>query len=190
MAAQSNFVSAMSDQQAQEIIEDNDPLVLAPLAFHADQLFPNPDFDYAPDRISRTAAKDLLGHMASHEDVEVRRALGRNHCVPVKYRPSFAGNLRERLQLNYIHDMTEDELKELPGLSEKELERLARNLQDIKDKSVLRKVAKFLSACPYPAVRLKLAQDESLPKYVYKMLMADPDLEIASAARKRAEEAE
>lgn len=188
IADQDLFLRDLTDAQAWEIIDMNDPPILKSLAGHAEMLCRD-RYDFHAWRLSPEMADSLLEFIATHPDDSVRRALAENPLAPAKFRPAFSDLARQGLEPSQrdLWRLRPDDLEALKAASVKLLKFLASNIEQIEDLGTQEKVIDFLSSYPDPAIRFELADNITSTKAPLRRLAEDPDADVARAAREQLE---
>lgn len=186
LASKSEYVKMLTNEQARDIINDDDPEVLGSIALNACLLYPKDDSKQAC-RLSGEMADVLIKHIQNHPNSEVRLKLAENYRIPGKFRPSFMESIKQgcsSYSVNYAR-ITNDDIVHLPELPTDILENMAKYVENIKDDKVRRSVIDFLCAHQDPSVRMALASNYWAPKYAIDQLKMDADADIAYIARSR-----
>lgn len=183
LARTSKFRCNLTDRQAEEIMEANDPAMLIPLAEWAEE-FCETDDKKGKSRLAPKMAKKLLQFVASHPDREVQQALLENPFCPKKWRRPFREIISMGLEpdTETIAGFEAADLPLLPHLSLDVLQDLARYVEEINDGKMREKVVEFLCQHRDPAVRMSLAGNGNAPKDVLKKLSKDADGDVALEA--------
>lgn len=188
----SSFLKNLTDAQAQEIINLNDPEILGNIAMEAELLYPDDEDENQARRLSGKMADALMEFISRHPESEVKGKFWENSSAPAKFKPPLAEMIKNR-DLSWRLDvsaMTMEDIEALNNTSQGNLIAIANNVEDIKDKKVRAKVAELLCQYPDPEVRLELAENYSAPKNVLRKLSHDCDQDVARAASKRLEDDE
>lgn len=176
------FLKMLTDKQAEDIIEDNDPEILQQVASFAELLFPDNNADEKTE-ISDKTRKKLLDHIASHKDRAIRNTLWENSEIPMEYVPSFAQYVENRLMPTYgAMRISSRDLPLLKKCDRQMLETIAENIDVIEDKVARLKVCEYIVDLPDPYIRYTLASNSFAPEKILKKLMDDEDRDIARMA--------
>ena len=184
MAKEKNFLSNLTDAQAQDIINCNDSRILIYVAFRTRYLYPKKmRHGWTGKRLSGAMADTLLSHIANHNDSSVREALFENDDAPSKFIPS----LQTMLTLGMYHvrlldTLTFEDLPFISKLPRTALEYTARRIEKIDDEKLRIEVGEVLLHNPDPSVRLELAQNEDAPICILKKLVKDNEPDVAAEA--------
>lgn len=177
-----NFRAYLSDQQARDIIADNDVETLKSLARYSEMLYPDGNSDQA-DRLSGEVADSLMNFMRNHENSEVRCQLAENVDTPSKFLPPFCDSLKLGCSRFNLKGFKSDDLPFLATASRDVLKNFANNIEEISDKSLRREVGKILAANVDPEVRIELAENENAPISVLRLLLNDNEPDVVDAAK-------
>lgn len=175
-----DYVELLSDAQAQDIIDADDPEMLASMARMTPLLYAARK-EEPERRLSNAMADALLEYIASSRSPKLPQTLAGNSDSPVKFRPSF----RECVESNYwvrnvFFAIQPADIELLSTVSVGTLQALAYRLDEIRNDEARREVINALLVHPDPAVRLKLAQNEhSVPRPVLELLLHDPEPDVA-----------
>ncbi|MBQ9452727.1 MAG: hypothetical protein IJU65_05480 [Desulfovibrio sp.] len=180
-----DFLANLSDAQAQDIINMNDPKMFESVARWAELLYPDEKNEQAI-RLSGSMADSVLEHISTHPDSNVRAELVGNASAPAKFLPSLRHCIEQGMSRHIpLVGMSSDDVDALAHAPLDTLEYVAGNVEEIRSRTVRREVAKVLIAHPDPSVRLALAENCKAPEFVLKALLNDPDVDVASTARKK-----
>lgn len=181
------FLKNLTDAQARDIINLNDSKILESLADDAELLYPDDDDGTQARRLSGQMADALMETMTNHPNSRIRESLWGNSYCPAKFKPQFSEIIKSR-SFSWRIDVSGlkmEDVEALTGASIANLQAIANNVEDIKDKKVRAKVCEFLCQYPDPAVRLELAGNYSAPKSALRKLLHDPDRDVAKTAAER-----
>ena len=179
---ENDFLARLTDQQAHDLIADNDVEALKRVAAFSELLYPDGDNDQA-DRLSGKTADELITFIRDHEDSEVRKELAENVSTPAKFLPPLSDSIRHGSCRLNLKGMRGDDLSLLGTASSDALENIANNIEDIPDRALRREVGSFLAGHVDPAVRLELAENSNAPLSVLRLLLKDSEPDVAAAAR-------
>ena len=183
-----DFLSRLTDAQAQEILEQDDVEMLKAVAEWAEHLYPGADGGV---RISGAAADRLMEHIRGHENLSVRAALAENSFTPPRFYPPLAEYIRNGYDMRGypFAGLGVEEVALLKGRSRDLLEALAYHVDDIEDREARKAAVALLAAHPDPEVRLALAENSDAPRLALELLAGDADPEIAALAGEKLENA-
>lgn len=187
-----SFLKNLTDVQAQEIINLNDPEILGNVASEAELLYPDDEDETQARRLSGKMADALMETISKHPDSEVRGKLWANSSAPAKFKPALA-EIIKTMDFGWSLDlstMTMEDMEALANATRRNLLSVANNVENIKDKKVRAKVVEFLCQYPDPEVRLELAENYSAPKSALRKLIHDHDQDVARTASERLEDDE
>ena len=185
LVAETAFLANLSDAQARDIIDANDPNMLRLIAKWAEKLYPDDEDAEQAARLSGEMADAVLEHICKHPDCRVRHALMGNSSAPDKFLPPVRVYIEESVtKFIPLAGMTREDMESLAHASLDTLEYLAENIEAIRDKRIRREVVKVLLAHPDPAIRLALVENTEAPEYAVKALLDDNDADIAATAKK------
>lgn len=178
-----NFIDQLSDAQAREIMDANDPELLKKIAENAERLYPNEDGERAA-RISGQMADEILQMIAAHPDEEVKKALAKNCLAPAKFRPQLdMQRLSAHMDSDYVKYISAEDAHLFKNDNVDSLIAVAQNIEDIADKKTKAEMEEYLVNHPDPTVRLALARNWKTSRTLLASLAQDPDADIAAAAR-------
>ena len=176
------FLADLTDQQAHDLIADNDVEALKRVAAYSELLYPDGDNDQA-DRLSGEAADALIKFIRDHEDSEVRQELAENVGTPPKFLPPLRDSIKHGSRRFNLKGMTSDDMILLETASRKALENIANNIEEIQDKSLRREVGNFLASHIDPSVRLALAENGNAPISLLRLLLKDSEPDVVASAK-------
>lgn len=183
---------SLSNQQAKEILDLDDPVILAGMCEWAEILTGQDSDEEENPRLSESMVEALFEHVSSHENPHVRQALLDNPLAPEEFLPKFRDFVKTGVypeDSDILISLIEPE--DVPTLARaplKLLKEIAARIEEIEDKTARKEAANFLAAHPDMGVRLELAENPEAPKAALKHLAKDAEAEVAAAARESLEE--
>jgi len=183
LAHDCDFIAHLNDQQAHDLMADNDRRALKSVASLADLLYPDARTGQG-DRLSGETADTLIKFIRDHEDPEVRRSLAENADAPAKFLPPLKDSLNHDSARFSLRNMTRDDLPLLATAYRNALKNIAFRIEEISDKSLKVDVGKYIAAHTDPQVRLLLAENLNTPLDVLLILLKDGEPDVVSTARK------
>ena len=183
MAKEKNFLSNLTDAQAQDIINCNDSRILIYVAFRTRYLYPKKmRHGRTGERLSGAMADTLLSYIANHKDPSVQQALFENDSTPLKFIPSLQTMINSGIYHVQRETLTFEDLPYISKLPRTDLEYTARRIEKIDDEKLRIEVGEVLLHNPDPSVRLELAQNEDAPISILKKLVKDNEPDVAAEA--------
>lgn len=181
---QRDFLSRLTDEQAREIVAQDDVEMLKNVGEWAEHIYPGREGGI---RISGAAADMLMEHIHGHENASVRAALAENYYAPPRFYPPLAEYIRNGFSMRgySFAGLRVEDVEALRGRSREVLVALGRNVDDIEDREARKAAVTLLAAHPDPEVRLALAENEKAPLLAHELLAGDADPEIAALAAER-----
>lgn len=187
LVANFDFVRQLTDSQALDIIDADDPAMLELIAGYAFLRYPpfRKKGEFQEARLSSIMADALLEHISSSRYPKVRQMLAKNFFAPRKSRPAF----RECVQSGFdaieaFSTIQPEDIELLKTESFEALQYIATHVEDIEDEAAQLGVIKLLRSHPDPAVRLALAQNAQAPTLAFRFLARDAETDVRLAARK------
>ncbi len=181
-----DFISNLTDKQAEDIIEADDIAMLRHLAHWIELL----EGDLSGQRMSPAKRDALWLHLRQHPDMRIREALAANSDLP----DAIAIPVDERLRLdldlngNALQDLRLDEIPALLQAPVSDLIDLAMKAENIRNQEVRHAVLEALAAFPDPAVRMELAEYTTEDAAILTKLAVDDDPGVRAAAEENLEE--
>lgn len=181
-----DFISNLTDKQAEDIIEADDIAMLRHLAHWIELL----EGDLSGQRMSPAKRDALWLHLRQHPDMRIREALAANSDLP----DAIAIPVDERLRLdldlngNALQDLRLDEIPALLQAPVSDLIDLAMKAENIPNQEVRHAVLEALAAFPDPAVRMELAEYTTEDAAILTKLAVDDDPGVRAAAEENLEE--
>lgn len=205
-----DFLERLSDEQAQDILDADDPAMMKSMAGKAraldfarkgnqntrlsDRNVRNPVQSLMsllwrenPEaRLSDRMADALLGHIANSRYPEIRQTLEHAYSdMHPRFRPSFRECLESGFDMEEVSAAIQPEDVELLNTAPVEtLDHIAYHLGRIRNDEARRAVGRLLAAHPDPCVRFELATWAHAPRPVLELLLKDADLDVSGAARR------
>jgi len=176
------FLAELTDQQAHDLMADNDVVSLKRVAAYCELLYPDGNNDQA-DRLSGETADELIKFMRNHEDSEVRQELAENLSTPTKFLPPLRDSIKHGSKQFNMKGMTDEDIPLLEGAPREVLENFGGYIEEIQDKGLRREVGKLLAVHIDPAVRIALAENENAPLGVLRLLLKDSEPDVVAAAK-------
>lgn len=181
LVANPDFVRQLTDAQAQDILDDDDPKMLESLAGMATLLYTALKGEIA---LSFRMAADLLERIETNPCSKVRRALARACYVPQSLRPTVRQCMEANLDVTEVFsDIQPEEVDLLHRMPVETLKYIADRVDDIEDEKAQEGVIDLLCSHYNSSVRLALARNSLAPQSALERLARDADLNINQAAR-------
>ena len=188
----SYFVQALSSQQTNDIIQQNDNYMNECLAANCDKLFDGPDRE-KKSRMTAAEREKLLCFISSLTNWPVRFALAHNSRIPPEYRPTLTEQIKFKVPQDQLcfKNMTMADFPVLKNTEIRIMQRLAENLESVRDKAVRNELINFFLSSSDPGLRLCLAEAGRIRREhapfllrALEILANDPEIDVAEAARK------
>lgn len=181
-----DFISNLTDKQAEDIIEADDIAMLRHLAHWIELL----EGDLSGQRMSPAKRDALWLHLRQHPDMRIREALAANSDLPDAIAIPVDERLRLDLDLNgsALQNLRLDEIPALLQAPVSDLIDLAMKAENIRNQEVRHAVLEALAAFPDPAVRMELAEYTTEDAAILTKLAVDDDPGVRAAAEENLEE--
>lgn len=177
------FVGHMTDAQARDILDADDPDMLKSVAENPGLLYPS-QWGKHGTRLSGAMADALLEHIAGSRYPKVRQTLAEEHSTPYKFHPTFRECVESGFSVKALASTIQPEDIELLHTASMETwHHIASDVKYIINGAASRDVVHLLCSHPDPSVRLELAKNFQAPKAALLRLSRDADLDVSQAAK-------
>lgn len=172
------FFHHLTDEQARDIISDNDVNVLEDVANWAEVFC-----EESLPRLSLEVAEELVRHVSSHPDSIVRKRFVQNPDMPDGYLELADCIKAGSLPKKHLKKLSLDDVKLLENAPEDLLEDIADDLERIALRKVRIAVGKLLAGHRDPDIRLALAKNNMAPLEVLQILIDDTEPDVVATAK-------
>ena len=182
------FVAQLTDAQAQDILDADDPDMLRSVAENPELFYPC-HWGRRGTRLSGAMADALLEHVAGSHYPKVRQTLAEDYGTPRKFLPAFRECVESGLSVKgVIFAIQPEDIELLNAVSVETLHHVAYKVESIANEAALKGVIHLLCSHPDPSVRLELANNSQAPKSALVRLTRDADLDVSQVAKETLQE--
>lgn len=183
LADKYGFVENLTDAQAQDILDSDDPDLLVALAKRTKLLDPART-ERHEGRLSGAMAEALIQRITSSRHEEVLKV--REYWVtPPEFLPTFRESVEMGFNLRHVYSkMQPEDIELLSRLTMEDLKWIACRAESIENETARQDVINLLCDHPNPSVRFHLAVNENIPKPILLRLASDAEPDVRWVAQR------